>query len=162
MNRTLNRNEFYSTVKTLVDDTFAFQDTKLCEDMVQSHIPARYYRYIQLFNRRAVGKTYTLTRLANDFYPTMAVFANRNLLTRAVYHCAEYQYYPTNPKCAFTTQDILSRGFIPTLGQGDMPPRFKLGIIDDALKLRWELSERQTDEMREIVFLYCDVVLELG
>lgn len=158
----MERAEFYILAKALVDDAFAFQETELGKDMDRSGAPGRYHRHIQLYPRRAIGKTYAATRLANDFQPTLMVFPTRDLLVRAVHRYGEQQYYPTNSEYAFRSQQILDRGFLPTLGSLGTPGRFKLGIIDDGLKTQYDYGDRAMDELRHVMLSCCDVVLELG
>lgn len=168
MNKPLTRDEFYNTVNNLVQDTFAFRETDLGRNMVNGHAPAEYYRHIQLCPHRAIGKTYALTRLANDFDPTLVVFSNYDLLRRVVRYYEQYGFYSTNPDYAFRVQEVLQRNFLAELGgpkhrdYRELPSRFKLGIIDDATKIHYELGDHSMHELRHVLFSCCDVVLELG
>ena len=172
MNRTINREEFYTVAKILTKDAFAFLETERGQDWKNNDVPSYQYRYLHIETRRQIGKSYAAAKLAADYAPTLFVFHSHVWRKEAIERHYIRQYCPTNPDYAFAADDILKPNFLPALGQRiyshrrrkwpALPPHFKLGIIEDGGAIWSHYNQRKLEEIRDIMLHCCDIVLEFG
>jgi hypothetical protein len=177
MSQTITKKEFYTVAKILTKDAFAFLETDLGKDMAMQGAPAYQYKYVHIEPRRQIGKTYAASLLAADYAPSLFVFHSQDWKLDAIRSHYRYDYCPTNIDFAYTADEILAPSFFHLLGNNHrvlsrqlsphrrttpQPKRFKLGIIDDGMACLMKHGQRKMDEVRDRMFLCCDIIVEFG
>lgn len=157
----LSKDDFYQTTKKLLDDTFKFVSSEEGKEWDQVHnVPPEYFRYLKIYPRRRIGKTYTGFRLISDktLNPSILVFHNE-LYKKDEIKKWEQKHGKISESSILTVQELLNKSFCSKLVYvKNTRFNFKLGIIDNASSVPY----CHLPKLRTIMFACCKVVLELG
>lgn len=152
----------------MTKDAFAFLDTQEGRDCQRAGTPAHEYKYVHIEPRRGIGKTFATAHLANLYNATMIVFHSHDCMNRFIKKPQSLGICQTNPDYAFTASQIKHRDYLPIINHisntcpSPLTHRFKLGIIEDAGAIWSTRGLCDLDEVRDIMFSNCDIVVEFG